>query len=89
MADINCNTCNNYELDTRKPPCCNCIDFNKWQAVTPTTATDLEGEVKVYGWQDEFYRKMEINGYKRAEFIPEISDSVELFREFIEKGYFK
>jgi len=59
--------------------------------IPPTPSTKgLEEEAKAkYGWEDEFYRRMEINGYSRAEFIPEISDSVELFREFIQLGYFK
>lgn len=48
---------------------------------------ELDREAQ-YDWEKEFYRRMEINGYKRAEYIPEISDSVELFREFIQLGYF-
>ena len=54
---------------------------------TTTPPYELDKEAQ-YDWEKEFYRRMEINGYKRAEYIPEISDSVELFREFIQLGYF-
>lgn len=53
----------------------------------PSPPDELDKEAK-YDWEKAFYRRMEINGYKRAEYIPEISDSVELFREFIQLGYF-
>ena len=55
------------------------------KSTTPPDELDREAR---YDWEKEFYRRMEINGYKRAEYIPEISDSVELFREFIQLGYF-
>ena len=55
------------------------------KSTTPPDELDKEAQ---YDWEKEFYRRMEINGYKRAEYIPEISDSVELFREFIQLGYF-
>ncbi len=56
-------------------------------AIPATPPDELDREAQ-YDWEKEFYRRMEINGYKRAEYIPEISDSVELFREFIQLGYF-
>ncbi len=87
-----CSTCKHKEKTAKQKPCFGCWNhnmstFTNWESDTIYPPDELDKEAQ-YDWEKEFYRRMEINGYKRAEYIPEISDSVELFREFIQLGYF-
>lgn len=88
-----CENCKHGDVYFKDEPCRSCDEhYSLWESLTytpPDTAPpdELDREAQ-YDWEKEFYRRMEINGYKRAEYIPEISDSVELFREFIQLGYF-
>jgi hypothetical protein len=75
----------NSKLRTECESLLTCFDQMKERlSLQPDTTPVPDGNVRGYEWQKIFYERMEANGYKRAEYIPEIADSVDEFQKILD-----